>query len=78
MDERHERLVVIPTARAGRPSVRARVYESDAIVRFDARIPAPIARRLYELAHETGRSVTAVHADLLTRAFSTLDEGAMG
>ena len=65
--------VVIPAARTGRPSSRDRVYAPDETVRFDARIPAHIALRLYETARASGRPVTAVHADLLAKALD--DEG---
>jgi hypothetical protein len=37
-------------------------------VRFDARIPARLAKQLYDVALRDGRSVTAVHADLLASA----------
>jgi len=37
-------------------------------VRFDARIPARLAKQLYDVALSDGRSVTAVHADLLAAA----------
>lgn len=60
--------VVIRSARTGRPPTRARSHRPDDLVRFDARIPARTAQRLYETAHATGRPVTAVHADLLARA----------
>ena len=65
--------VVVPAARTGRPSSRARVYAPDETVRFDARIPAHLAVRLYEAARASGRPVTAVHADLLAKALD--DEG---
>lgn len=60
--------VEIRSARTGRPSSRPRVYQPDDLVRFDARIPARTAQRLYEVAHRTGRPVTAVHADVLAKA----------
>ncbi|MFJ2300698.1 hypothetical protein [Oerskovia paurometabola] len=41
-------------------------------MRFDARIPAAIAQRLYDTAHESGLSVTVVLANVLSRA---LDDG---
>ncbi|GMA23755.1 hypothetical protein GCM10025864_15140 [Luteimicrobium album] len=70
--------MVIRPARSGRPSTHERVYKPDELVRFDARIPARIAQRLYEAAYQAGRPVTAVHADLLARALDDSDEGAMG
>lgn len=67
--------VEVRSARTGRPSSRPRVYQPDELVRFDARIPARTAQRLYEVAHRTGRPVTAVHADLLAKALDD-DAGA--
>ena len=60
--------VQIPAARTGRPSARPRGYAPDELVRFDARIPAWLAKQLYDVALSDGRSVTAVHADLLASA----------
>lgn len=37
-------------------------------MRSDARIPARLAKQLYDIALTDGRSVTAVHADLLAIA----------
>jgi hypothetical protein len=50
------------------PSGRSRHYAPDELVRFDARIPARLAKQLYDVALTDGRSVTAVHADLLAAA----------
>ncbi|WP_407319897.1 mechanosensitive ion channel protein MscS [Isoptericola halotolerans] len=75
MTERKTGSVVI---RTGRPSTRDRVYAVDDVVRFDARIPALLAKRLYDAAHESGRPVTAVHADLLAKALDDVDGAAMG
>ena len=58
----------LPAARTGRPSARPRRYAPDELVRFDARIPARLAKQLYDVALTDGRSVTAVHADLLAAA----------
>ncbi|MFJ4108314.1 hypothetical protein [Oerskovia enterophila] len=41
-------------------------------MRFDARIPATVAQRLYDTAHESGLPVTVVLANVLSRA---LDNG---
>jgi len=60
--------IELPPARTGRPSGRSRHYTPDELVRFDARIPARVAKQLYDVALADGRSVTAVHADLLAAA----------
>jgi hypothetical protein len=60
--------IELPPARTGRPSGRSRHYAPDELVRFDARIPARLAKQLYDVALSDGRSVTAVHADLLAAA----------
>lgn len=60
--------IELPPARTGRPSERSRHYAPDELVRFDARIPARVAKQLYDVALTDGRSVTAVHADLLAAA----------
>ena len=57
--------IELPPARTGRPAARPRRYAPDELVRFDARIPARLAKQLYDVALTDGRSVTAVHADLL-------------
>jgi len=44
-------------------------------VRFDARIPARLAKQLYDVALSDGRSVTAVHADLLAAALECRGAG---
>ena len=60
--------VELPPAPTGRPAARPRRYAPDELVRFDARIPARLAKQLYDVALTDGRSVTAVHADLLGAA----------
>ena len=60
--------IELPPARTGRPAARPRRYAPDELVRFDARIPARLAKQLYDVALTDGRSVTAVHADLLAAA----------
>ena len=60
--------IELPAARTGRPAARPRRYAPDELVRFDARIPARLAKQLYDVALTDGRSVTAVHADLLAAA----------
>ena len=60
--------IELPPARTGRPAARPRRYAPDELVRFDARIPARLAKQLYDVALIDGRSVTAVHADLLAAA----------
>ena len=70
--------VVIPSTKTGRPPTRDRVYGVDGLFRFDARIPAPLAKRLYEYADACGRPVTAVHADLLAHALDDVERGAVG
>jgi hypothetical protein len=60
--------IELPPARTGRPAARPRRYAPDELVRFDARIPARLAKQLYDVALSDGRSVTAVHADLLAAA----------
>lgn len=60
--------IELPPARTGRPAARPRRYAPDELVRFDARIPAWLAKQLYDVALSDGRSVTAVHADLLAAA----------
>lgn len=57
----------LPAARIGRPASRPCRYAPDGLIRFDARIPARLAKQLYD-ALSDGRSVTAVHADLLAAA----------
>ena len=57
--------IALPPARTGRPASHSRRYVPDELVRFDARIPARLAKQLYDVALSDGRSVTAVHADLL-------------
>lgn len=78
MSERQEHQGVIPSARAGRPSTRARIHKPNELVRFETRIPAWLAQRLYETAAATGRPVTAVLTDFLAKAVDDADEGAMG
>jgi hypothetical protein len=78
MAERRDGSVVIRSARTGRRSTRDRVYAADDLVRFDARIPARLAKRLYDVAHDSGRPVTAVHADLLAKALDDVDGAAVG
>lgn len=63
-----ESRIELPPARTGRPSAHPRQYRPDELVRFDARIPARLAKQLYDVALRDGRSVTAVHADLLASA----------
>ena len=60
--------IELPPARTGRPAARPRRYAPDELVRFDARIPARLAKQLYDAALTDGRSVTAVHAELLAAA----------
>ena len=60
--------IELPPARTGRPASHPRRYAPDELVRFDARIPARLAKQLYDVALSDGRSVTAVHADLLAAA----------
>ena len=60
--------IELPPARTGRPASHPRRYAPDELVRFDARIPARLAKQLYDVALTDGRSVTAVHADLLAAA----------
>jgi hypothetical protein len=60
--------IELPPARTGRPASRPRNYAPDELLRFDARIPARLAKQLYDVALIDGRSVTAVHADLLAAA----------
>ena len=60
--------IELPAAPTGRPAARPRRYAPDELVRFDARIPARLAKQLYDVALTDGRSVTAVHADLLAAA----------
>lgn len=67
MTEKSDR-IELPPARTGRPSGRSRKYDPEELVRFDARIPARLAKQLYDVALADGRSVTAVHADLLAAA----------
>lgn len=67
MEDKSNR-IELPPARTGRPSGRSRHYPPDELVRFDARIPAWLAKQLYDVALTDGRSVTAVHADLLAAA----------
>lgn len=62
--------IELPPARTGRPAARPRRYAPDELVRFDARIPARLAKQLYDVALTDGRSVTAVHADLLAAALA--------
>lgn len=62
--------IELPPARTGRPPARSRHYAPDELVRFDARIPARLAKQLYDVALTDGRSVTAVHADLLAAALA--------
>lgn len=78
MDERHEGRIVIRSARTGRPASHGRAYKPDELVRFDARIPAAIAQRLYETAHESGLPVTVVLANVLSRALDDGTGAAMG
>ncbi|GHH70327.1 mechanosensitive ion channel protein MscS [Promicromonospora soli] len=78
MAEGKNESVVVPSTRTGRPPTRDRAYGVDGLFRFDARIPAPLAKRLYEYAQACGRPVTAVHADLLARALDDVDGGAVG
>ena len=63
-----ESRIELPPARTGRPSARPHLYAPAELVRFDARIPARLAKQLYDVALSDGRSVTAVHADLLASA----------
>ena len=77
MSERQEHRVVIPPARTGRPPARARVHKPNELVRFETRIPAWLAQRIYEAAAETGRPVTAVLTDFLAKAVDDHDGGAM-
>ena len=67
MEDKSNR-IELPRARTGRPSARSRHYAPEEFVRFDARIPARLAKLLYDVALTDGRSVTAVHADLLAAA----------
>lgn len=78
MAEGNSGSVVIPSTRTGRPRTRERAYGVDGFFRFDARIPAPLAKRLYEYADACGRPVTAVHADLLAQALDDVERGAVG
>ncbi|MHA7134467.1 mechanosensitive ion channel protein MscS [Oerskovia turbata] len=78
MDERHEGRIVIRSARTGRPASHERAYKPGELVRLDARIPATIAQRLYDIAHESGLPVTVVLANVLSRALDEGNGAAMG
>ncbi|MEP7765923.1 mechanosensitive ion channel protein MscS [Sanguibacter sp. 25GB23B1] len=65
---------MIRSARTGRPSTRDRVYKPGELVRCDTRIPAHLAQQLYDSAHETGRPIRVVIADLLAKALDDVDE----
>jgi hypothetical protein len=78
VEERHEGRIVIRSARTGRPASHERAYRPDELVRFDARIPATIAQRLYDTAHESGLPVTVVLANVLSRALDDGNGAAMG
>lgn len=78
MDERQDGRIVIRSARTGRPASHQRAYRPDDLVRFDARIPATLAQRLYETAYESGLPVTVVLANVLARALDDGNGAAMG
>ena len=77
MAEEQVASVLIRSARVGRPAKRTRVHQPDELVRFDARIPARVAQRLYDAAYEARRPVTAVLADVLAKAFDEDTGGGM-
>lgn len=68
MKDNSDSRIELPPARTGRPAARPRHYAPDEFVRLDARIPARIAKQLYEFALTDGRSATALHADFLAAA----------
>jgi len=70
--------VVIRSARTGRPPTRTRTYKPSEPVRVDTCIPASLAQRLYDNAHETRRPLRAVITDLLSKALDDVDEARMG
>lgn len=76
MKNQIERVELRP-ARTGRPSTRTRTYAPDELVRLETRIPARLARQLYDVAHEADLPVSVVHADLLAKALSLPGGSAM-
>lgn len=78
MAEFRDGSVVIRSARTGRPSTRDRVYKRGELVRCEIRIPAHLAQQLFDSAHETGRPLRVVVADLLAKALDDVDECRMG
>ncbi|GEL99884.1 hypothetical protein CTE05_34310 [Cellulomonas terrae] len=69
--------VHVAPARAGRPPSGTRVYRPEELVRVEIRIPAHLARQLFERANATGRAVSATATALLSDALSDSSAGRM-
>jgi hypothetical protein len=65
----------ITPARSGRPSSRARTFAPNELVRVEIRMPATVAKRLFDRASRIGRPVSATASDLLSSVLTEEDGG---